>query len=50
MEEKTSFVEAVCQSYEVLVEEKRKISDEQGAPSKKHDTREAVRRREESLS
>ena len=48
MEEKTSYVETMCQSYEALVEEKRKISDEQGAPSKKHDTREVIRRREES--
>ena len=48
VEEKSSFVEAMCQTYDVLVEEKRKRPDDQSGPSKKHDTREAVRRREES--
>ena len=42
VEEKSSFVEAMCQNYDVLVEEKRKRLDDQSGSSKKHDTREVV--------
>ena len=48
VEEKSSFVEAMCQTYDVLVEEKRKRPNDQSCPSKKHDTREVVQRMEES--
>ena len=48
MEEKSSFVEAMCQNYDVLVEGKRKRPDDEEGSSKKHESREVVRRREES--
>ena len=34
MEEKSSFVEAMCQNYDVLVEEKRKIPDTNQTPQR----------------
>ena len=41
-------MEAMCQNYDVLVEEKRKIPDDQVGSSNKHEMRESIRRREES--
>ena len=40
-------MEAMCQNYDVLVDEKRKRPDDQIGSSKKHETREVVRWREE---
>ena len=42
VEGKSSFVEVMCQNYDVLVEEKRKRPYDQLGSSKKHDTREDV--------
>ena len=38
VEEKTGLVEAACQNYEVMVEEKKVGNDEGAGPSRKYDT------------
>jgi hypothetical protein len=44
METTTSFVEAACQHYEVMIDEKRKRVEEQATSSKRYDAQESKRK------